>query len=60
MTVTPHLIKISETAHGCSECPDFKIEVVRFGLKSEAQLQQWREQEFSDHLKRRHPDLSGQ
>ena len=60
MTVTPKLIKISETVHGCSECPDFKIEVLRFGLKSEAQLQQWREQEFSDHLKRRHSNPSGQ
>jgi len=38
---------------------DFTIEVVRLGVKSEAQLQQWREQEFSDHLKRRHPNLSG-
>jgi len=59
MTESPKLIKISETIYGCSECADFKIEVVRLGVKSEAQLQQWREQEFSDHLMRRHPNLSG-
>jgi hypothetical protein len=54
MRATPKLIRISETIYGCSECTDFKIEVMRLGVKSEAQLQQWREQEFSDHLKRRH------
>jgi len=59
MKETPKLIKLSETVHGCSECPDFKIEVLRFGLKSEAQLQQWREQEFSDHLNRCHSNSSG-
>jgi hypothetical protein len=58
MTETPKLIKISDTIYGCSECTDFKIEVVRLGLKSEGQWQQWREREFSDHLKRRHSNPS--
>jgi len=56
MTDPPKPIKISETVYGCSECADFKIESVRPGLKSEPQWQQWREREFSDHLKRRHSD----
>lgn len=58
MTETPKLIKLSETIYGCSECADFKIEVVRLGVKNEAQLQHWSEQEFSDHLNRRHSNPS--
>jgi hypothetical protein len=54
MNKSPNLIKISETAYGCSECEDFKLELVGPGKKTAAQIENWIGQEFLSHLKRRH------
>jgi hypothetical protein len=48
------LTKISETIYGCSECADFRIEIVRPAAKTPAQLEKWIGQEFLNHLKWRH------
>ncbi len=54
MTKSPKLIKISETVYGCSECVDFRIEMVKPSAKSQAEWDRRNGQHFLEHLKQRH------
>ena len=50
----PELVKISKTVYGCSQCADFKIEIVKPSALTAAEWQRRTEQHFADHFKNVH------
>jgi len=54
MRKSPRLTKISETVYGCSECADFKIEIVKPSAKTQVEWERWMGQHFLDHLTQSH------